>query len=412
MRAWLRFNLSSLILAFMLAGTVWVIAINSDDPTEERTVPDPIPIQYVNLPEGLLVIDQPAGEAIVSIRAPRSIWNQLLTEDIMVQVDLTGLSPGTYRLKPEAALAYHPSRVIGIEPSEVVVSLEPAAYKEVPVEVETLGSPPLGYQTEESFALPSRATVSGPASSVGRVERLRAVIDIAGRRADLEESVRLVPVDNQAEPVSEVQMDPETAEVSVRIRQLGGYRDVAVKVVIEGQVVPGYRLTNVIVSPPIVTVFSSDPELVAALPGFVETEPLDLTNASDDIEQRLSLNLPADISLVGEQSVLVQVSIAAIETSRTLTRSLEIQGLSSGLVAMPSPDTVNVILTGPLPTLDSLKSEDVRVILNLLGLDLGTHQVTPTVTILPSGVVVETVLPSTIEVVVTTRGLRTPTPKK
>jgi YbbR domain-containing protein len=265
---------------------------------------------------------------------------------------------------------------------------------------------------EESFALPSRAMVSGPASSVGKVEKLRAVVDIAGRRADLEETVRLVPVGDQVEPLSGVQVDPETVKVSVRIRQLGGYRDVAVKVVIEGQVAPGYRLTNVIVSPPIVTVFSSDPELVAALPGFVETEPLDLTNANDDIEQRVSLNLPSDISLVGEQSVLIQVSIAAIETSRTLTRILEIQGLASGLVATPSPDTVNVILTGPLPVLESLRPEDVRVILNLMGLDLGTHQVTPTVTILPSGVVVETVLPSTIEVVISIQGPPTPTPKK
>jgi YbbR domain-containing protein len=410
MRDWLRFNLSSAILSVMLAGTVWVIAINSDDPAEARTVPDPIAIQYVNLPEGLLLIDDPPGEATVTIRAPRSIWNKLLPEDVAVSVDLSGLGPGTHRLKPEGTLAYHPAQVIGVEPPEVMVSLEPAAFKEVTIEVETLGSPPLGYQTEEVFALPSMATVSGPATSVGRVEKLRAVVDISGRREDLEQPVRPVAVDSQGKPVTGLAVDPESVEVSVHIRQLGGYRDVAVKVVIEGQVLPGYRLTNVIVSPPIVTVSSSDPELVAALPGFVETEPLDLTNASDDIEERLSLNLPADISLVGEQSVLVQVSIAAIESSRTLTRKLELQGLSSGLLVVSSPDTVSVILTGPLPTLESLQPEDVRVIVDLRGLEPGTHQVQPNVTILPTGVVVETMLPSTIEVVISTQGMRTPTP--
>jgi YbbR domain-containing protein len=115
---------------------------------------------------------------------------------------------------------------------------------------------------------------------------------------------------------------------------------------------------------------------------------------------------------VGEQTVLVQVGVAAIESSLTVTRSLDIQGLGHGLYATPSPDTVSVILTGPLPVLERLSLEDVRVILDLLDLGIGTHQVTPQVIVLPSGVTAQAVLPATVEVTITTRppAAVTPTP--
>ena len=62
-----------------------------------------------------------------------------------------------------------------------------------------------------------------------------------------------------------------------------------VKVASTGQVASGYRLTNISVFPPTVTVFSTNPSLVDRLPGFVETSPLDLTGVKDDIDIRLPL---------------------------------------------------------------------------------------------------------------------------
>jgi YbbR domain-containing protein len=180
--------------------------------------------------------------------------------------------------------------------------------------------------------------------------------------------------------------------------------------VVEGFVEPGYYLTNVSVTPPIVTVFSSDPSAVESLPGFVETVPLQLTGAKQDIERRLAINLPQGVSLVGGQDVLVQVSIAAIQESRTITLAVEIQGLGPSLFAQPSPDTVGVIVTGPLTSLETLGADTIRAILDLLDRGPGTHQVTPQVIGLPSDVTVQTILPSTIEVQISTTPLPTPSP--
>jgi YbbR domain-containing protein len=80
---------------------------------------------------------------------------------------------------------------------------------------------------------------------------------------------------------------------------------------------------------------------------------------------------------------------------------------------------VDVILSGPLPRLQSLTARDVKVIADLFGLDPGSHKVELTV-VVPEGLRVESVLPDTVEVEIrvgqsvtptqTSTPTRTPTP--
>jgi YbbR domain-containing protein len=107
--------------------------------------------------------------------------------------------------------------------------------------------------------------------------------------------------------------------------------------------------------------------------------------------------------------VLVQVGIAPIEGSLIISyRPVETVGLAEGLSAHLSPQTVDVILSGPLPVLDSLLSSDVTIQLDLTGLAAGTYQLTPTVTIAKSGIIVESILPGTVEVIITSAATATP----
>jgi hypothetical protein len=80
----------------------------------------------------------------------------------------------------------------------------------------------------------------------------------------------------------------------------------------------GYRLENISVFPPVITVFSTDPALVNALPGVVETQPLDLQDAREDIPRVFPWTCRKH-NLVGAQTVQVQVSISPIQTSLTLS---------------------------------------------------------------------------------------------
>jgi YbbR domain-containing protein len=293
-----------------------------------------------------------------------------------------------------------PVRLVQVEPQEVEISLEQIVSEKFTVQVNIDGDPPLGYKRGEPTHEPAEVTVSGPESIVTRVASVHATLNIGGANESVKSTLPLETADENGNPVNGVTITPRTVTVTQPITLQGGYKNVVVKVVTTGQVATGYRLTNISVSPPNVTVFSTNPDLVNELPGYVETLPLDLTGLNDDIDIRMALNLPSDVSLVGEQSVLVQVGVAAIEGSLTVSLPVETLGLPPDLQASISPAGVDVIVSGPLPILDGLTPASFRAVIDVTGLAPGDYQLSPVVDLAPDAVRVQTVLPETVEVVI------------
>ncbi len=417
MRLWLS-RLSTFALSFLLALLVWFVAVSEANPFEERTLAAPLTVEMLNKPDDLIItgVAPATAETVVTIRAPRAVWDNLAADRVRVRADLAGLEAATYEVPLQWEIAGEAAaRVVQLEPALIQVTLERRTEREKSVRLDQTGEPAPGYEAgRESLDLRT-AVVSGPASAVDRVSELVATVSLANLKNNVDQSVVLVPVDVAGLPVTGVTVTPATVAVRVPITQKVGSRDVAVRALIRGQIAAGYRITNITVAPPIITVSSADPARVSELPGFVETEPLDITGASDDVTQRLSLTLPEGVSPLGDDpTVVVQVSIAAIEGSTQVQRPLELQNLGAGLVARPSLESVDLLLSGPIPILEALKDSDVRVLLNLQDLAAGTYQLTPEVVILPDQVSAVTVRPSAVEVVIErgTPPTRTPTPTR
>ncbi len=407
---WLWDNLSSLLLAFVLALTVWVAAVNAEDPIEERTFPSAIPIELRNKPPGLLIVELPPSNARISLRAPRSVWDNLSAEDISIWVDLSDAEPGQLQVELRHHVAEDPVRVTDLQPSTVGLVLESSASNRMPIQVEVIGEPAIGYRAAETAVDPERAVVTGPSSAVARVSQLLVEVDISGRSTDLNQNVRIQALDAGGNLVADVTVDPASADVTLGVEDLGGYRSVVVLPKIEGEVEPGYQLTRITVSPTLVRVFAPDPQVINELSSFVETETVQLSGATEDFERRVGLNLPEGVSIVGEPSVVVRVSVDPIESSITVTRPVQLQGLGADLFASASPPTVDLILFGPVSILDGLGPDDVRVVVDLLGLETGTHQLEPELIVASPEVSVQSILPDTIEVTISTEPPPTPTP--
>lgn len=412
MLRWLTTNLRTLFLAFVLALAVWVTAVTASNPDETNPLPAPVPIEYIGQDASLLQTGSVPRSVEVSLRAPKSVWEQILADPASVRaiVDMTGLGSGTHTVEVVLQVSAQPVRIISVSPRTVELVLEPLASRTLPVSLVIAGQPALGYQAGEAVLTPGEVTISGPESLVKQVAVIRADLDLTNARENVETSLPLAILDADGNIISGLTLSPQTVEVSLPVVHLGGYRDLAVKVVTVGRPASGYRLASVAVFPPIVTVYSGNTALIESLPGYVETLPLNLSGVSENIETRLDLALPADVTLVGEVNVLVQVTIAPIEGSLTVAyRPVEITGLGAGLKAQVSPATVDVIISGPLPVLDTLRASDVRVSIDLTGRDVGAYQLTPTVTILLEGLTVESILPGTVQVTISASG--TPTPR-
>jgi YbbR domain-containing protein len=410
---WVIKNLGTLLLAFVLAAVVWVSAVMSADPNEERVLAREVPIETIGQNPALQIMGDPESAVRLTMNAPQSVWSQLNGDisTIRAWIDLAGLGSGTHTLPVQVQIRSDLLvRLVRQEPESVVVAMEALVTRVFEVTPKISGETPTGYQTGTPIIDPPEVTISGPESTVDKVKEVRVLLDISGASQTVTKTVAPIARDASGRPVTGLTIAPDQVTITQPIELLGGFRYVIVKAVPDGQVANGYKLTNILVSPPGVVVFSSDPQEVNALPGYVETEAIDLTGADDDFETLVELNLPEGISVVGDSKVLVQVSIAAIESSLAVSLPVDIIGLTPGLEAEVAPTSVDVILAGPVPELDALEPSDVRVKVDLTGYEVGTFQVIPIVDLLSERLRVVSIIPPTVEVIITLAPTPTPTP--
>ena len=407
---WLGKNISSLLLSFILAVLVWVSAVLGSDPNQEHLFPQPVPIEFYGKDSGLKIMGEYPASVELTLMAPQSVWKKLEENPhlLSARVDLSAIQAGEYLLPVDVTITQGLVRLVKQDPEEIQLTLESLISKPYTITVMVSGTPALGYQLGEATAFPTQINVMGPASLVSKVRDVRTQVDVSGISETLTKSLTVIPVDESGKQVTGVTLSPNIVLFSQPVELLGGYRNVVVKVVTVGNVASGYRLTNYFPSPSSVILFSSNPQLVNALPGYIETKPLDLTDAEDDFEVLVELNLPDGITAISDPRVLVQVSIAAIETSMSISLPVEMTGLQPGYEAVMSPSSVDVILNGPVPLLNNLKPSDIRVKVDLSGFSEGIFQIIPVVDFLPPKVQKVSVLPTTVEV--TIRALPTPTP--
>lgn len=410
---WVVNNYRTFLWAFALAVAVWISSVTSADPNQMRALEAPVPIEIIGQPANLVFSESIPKEVEVSLRAPASVWKIIEADPRVVRaiLDISSLSSGEHSLDLQIQVDARPVQIVSVTPKTISFILEPLITKPMDLDVRISGEVAIGYQVGEISLEPVSVIVSGAQSRVQEVTRARVSVDLNRIRENFDQFIKVEALDERGQPVSGVTVSPESVHVVLPVTQQGGYRDVAVKVTTLGRVASGYRLTDISVSPPVVTIYSEDPALVNSLPGVLETQPLDLQNAQDDITTRLKLSLPAGISVIGEQTVLVQAGVSPIESSVTLSgQRIEIIGLDSDLNVQISPTSVDIILSGPLPILDTLTRQSVRVTVDLTGLGEGTYQLAPVVEVLVSNIAAESILPNTIEISLTPLDASTPTP--
>ena len=390
----------SLVLAFF----VWVIATFQSDPIQQARFPERVDIRMT--PDaGLLIISpqQQNRTASLVIRAPKSVYDLLSTEEIEVWADLSGLGPGEHTVELQARLARPQASVIDISPSLMRLTLEAADQRQIPLRAVVTNEPPAGYSREEPVfdVNLNQVLVSGPASKVDEVVAAQVSLDLGQQRNPYQADMKLSPVDADGNTVADVTLDPQIVHVTVAIRRRDDVREVAVRPTIEGTPPEGYVLNALSYDPQVILV-SGSPTQLANLPETLSTQPISLSDRTTNFEVEVPVVLPDNNLLVlSGQNVTVSVEISPLTASREFDAiPVEVLGLPDGHVAHLAPSEVTVLLTGPQPQLDPLQTSDIRVSIDLNGLKDGTYTLKPTVSISQGQLPAESisVLPAEIDV--------------
>ena len=333
------------LFALAISVILWVIFTAEENPVREDFFGAEIPVETSRLGDGLVVSRMSPSTVRVRIAAPRDTWESLSTDNFRVVVDLFAVGVGLHEIPINAIRSDSSVRILATDPETVTVALEQRKEKEVPVRVNLAGSPPQGYDYHPPKFLPDIVTVIGPASKVELVDSVWVDVELDGAESTVNLTQRAMPRDAQGEDVSGVQLDPAVVQVTVTVEQVTSYKDVPVRVSIEGQPAAGYWIARYLASPPSATLVGSPEELNGVEFVFTETVPVD--GATQTFTTTVELERPPDIGITGSDQVEVTVEVLPIQSSAETRVVVTYVNLQPGMAAVVEPTTVSVLPQRP-----------------------------------------------------------------
>jgi YbbR domain-containing protein len=195
-------------------------------------------------------------------------------------------------------------------PAAIAVNIDQVATVSEPVTPQAVHPPPDGFHIVSMTPATDKVTVLGPKSQLNGISVV-AQIDLSQHSQPFDWTGPLTILDSDKKAVPQLTADPAQVIVHVLIEADSVTETKSVGFTTIGQPAPGYRVTNVQVSP--LTVNASG--LAAALAGLnqITSDPVDITGAREDVIRVVTLRPPAGITL-SQRTVQVHVFISRIPT--------------------------------------------------------------------------------------------------
>lgn len=404
MRSFVGFDLGRAVLALLLSAVLWWVITTEQNPERNELFPTPIQVEVVNAPPSLVVTGE-VPTIQVDVRAPTDAWKNLRSSSFRATADAARAGPGPNELPVN--LERLDPQVRGAEPipGRVRVVMEELRERSVPVRVNLTGSVPFGYVAGQARSAPDKVTVSGPASTIERVQEALVEIPLDQLTLSINNSYQPVPVDARRESVPGLKVSPPTVGIEVPVAQQVSYKEVGVRPVIRGKLASGYYLEPVEINPPSATIVGEPAQLAAV--SFVETEPIDVGGLSSTSVRQVFLRAPSGATFLQPRPVSVTLRVSPIPSTQVLQLAPTVINVPPGLQITDPLPSVELTISGPAPTLQGLSARDFRVTLDLAGRGPG-QQTVPLEPQIPAGLRLESLNPASLSV--TLRTLPTPTP--
>ncbi len=273
-----------------------------------RTFTGDVPVERIRQPANVTLLSEIPPVKSISYRAPLDV---LISPSLFAAtVDLSGatVQPGGPPVTVPVILVALDQRVqiVDFTPREVQIQLDPVTERTMPVTV-SVGTIPDGVTVGPPQIEPGSVTVRGASSRVDSVSQVVARVSIDAAALNVDRDVELVAIDSNGNQVTNVDIDPERARVRIAVARELANVTLPVVPVLSGQLAPGYRITRVSVEPLVVTV-SGEAAIVSSLES-APTLPISIQGRTTDFEANIGLSLPAGISVNGDVTVRVILTI-------------------------------------------------------------------------------------------------------
>ena len=319
-----------------------------------RTWTGTLPVEVFRQPPGTTMLSDVEPVTRVSYRAPLDV-GVVSPTFFRASIDLSTVQPqagGPAVAVPVTVIAVDSRiQVVDYQPREIPVQLDPVATKEMPVEAQ-LNQVPNDIDTAPPQIDPQNVQVSGASSRVDVVTKVIAPVVIDSSALNVDREVELIAVDSNGNQVPNVDLEPERARVRVAVARKLANVTLPVVPQIVGVPAPGYRISSVTVEPLTVT-YSGEESIVTQLQ-TAQTEPIDVSDRTSDLEAMVRFDVPEGVNVSGDDSVRVVVTVEQEMGTRTFTVGIQVEGRDDPTAVTLAPDQVNITLGGPVADLQTL----------------------------------------------------------
>ena len=358
----------------------------------------PIPVTAINQRPDTFLLNQ--LDPVTEVRYFSPSGRRPVASTFTATVDLANVPAGTGAVSvPVRVVAAEGSdiQVIGFTPDRVTVELDTIAQREFRVDVAIAPLPP-GLSTGAPTIDPATVVVSGPKSIVDTIVAVRADVTVQPSGISIDQDITPIAIDAADAPVAPVSIDPPTVNVTVPVFQDVRNKTLPVTPVVTGQPAPGFEVDAIVAQPSVVTV-AGDAEELGGLTSL-ETDPLSVNGASEDVSAEVGLVTPEGVVPVDAATVTVTITLRPVTVTRTFEAGLDLTGEQPGTTYAVSVESVLLTLGGSIADLDRLSGATLVGSLAVGELGPGTTDVTVTVD-LPAGVTLVAASPEIVAVTVT-----------
>lgn len=387
-----------LIVSILLAIVIWFYMMVNINPIVRTTIVN-VPVAFLNeevLASQHVMLMEPTSATIeVEVSGRQSDVYGLKAEDILASIDLKGYGSGGYQIPVEVEKG-STYTIQDYSPKTIYFVLDAIVEKQVPVAVEFQGSPQTQYRVLQPVIEPEMITVEGPSQIIADVTHALARVEVEGKNEDFQSVVTYSVVNAAQKEVLGISHAPATVRVSAELELT---KEVKIEPVFSGSLLEGYALKNITMEPSSILI-QGDPDRISMMES-IETMPIDIDLMSQSAEREVLLNLPNNVKLANGDVAVARIEVEPLEEAVIEIQSerVEFYQVEEGMRAFTNPHTVSVTVQAPQSVIAELDQRELRLYVNLQGLQPGVYKVPIQGVLLVEGEIVK-LAPNEMEVVV------------
>ena len=181
-------NLGLKVMAVLFSIFLWWTVVNIDDPVTTGKFETEIVIlnseEITSMGKSYRIVDD-MKEVVVTVKARRKVLEEIEAEDIKVTADLRERQDNTLvpiRIEIEGFEGDYEDA--SANPRNIQIAIEDTLKKTFPITPVVIGEVSEGFEIGNMRALPQSIDISGPQSSLGRITKVVAKVDVSGLAED------------------------------------------------------------------------------------------------------------------------------------------------------------------------------------------------------------------------------------